>query len=423
MGEQMNGGQPLSPDELLERRLAGRADAAAGAPGDLRALGDLPDAPLSFGQERLWFLHEFQPGSVEYTSSIALRMTGPLRVDALRGALGGLVARHEPLRTTFATTDGRAHQVVRPAAVPEIQRADLGGLPAGEREAELDRLLRAELGTPFDLAAGPVLRVLLVALGSGPDGAQEHVLFLNMHHIAADGWSKGVLLAELGELYAAALEEREADLAPLPVSYRDYAVWQREHCTEAELDAQLEYWKTELDGVPALEMPTDRPRPMVRTTVGALHTFAVPRGVAEGLDAVAARCGGTLFAVLTAATQVLLARHSGQRDVALGTVSVGRDRTELEPLVGFFVNTLVPWASSSTPWCCAAGSSRTCPSTNWWSGPPTGSGTRWATRTCRSTGWWTRWAPSATRAVRHWCRRPSCSRTPPAARPSSRGCG
>ncbi|KUJ38446.1 MULTISPECIES: non-ribosomal peptide synthetase [Streptomyces] len=341
MGEQMNGGQPLSPDELLERRLAGRADAAAGAPGDLRALGDLPDAPLSFGQERLWFLHEFQPGSVEYTSSIALRMTGPLRVDALRGALGGLVARHEPLRTTFATTDGRAHQVVRPAAVPEIQRADLGGLPAGEREAELDRLLRAELGTPFDLAAGPVLRVLLVALGSGPDGAQEHVLFLNMHHIAADGWSKGVLLAELGELYAAALEEREADLAPLPVSYRDYAVWQREHCTEAELDAQLEYWKTELDGVPALEMPTDRPRPMVRTTVGALHTFAVPRGVAEGLDAVAARCGGTLFAVLTAATQVLLARHSGQRDVALGTVSVGRDRTELEPLVGFFVNTLV----------------------------------------------------------------------------------
>ncbi|MGW7574648.1 amino acid adenylation domain-containing protein [Streptomyces sp. NPDC054765] len=347
MSDQVKGDTPESAqgpsaEALLEQRLAGRTGSGAQADrGALRPLGDLPDAPLSFGQERLWFLHEFQPGSVEYTSSVGLRLTGDLRVDALRTALGGLIARHEPLRTTFATVDGRAHQVVRPAADPEIRRVDLTQVPAGDREAELDRLLRAELGTAFDLATGPVLRVVLAKLGSAGHGGEEHVLFLNMHHIAADGWSKGILMTELGELYAAALEERAPRLGPLPVTYRDYAVWQREHCTQADLDAQLDYWKAELADIAPLELPTDRPRPAVRTTVGALHTFQVPGDVAQGLDALAAGHGGTLFSVLTAATQVLLSRHCGQRDVALGTVSVGRDRTELEPLVGFFVNTLV----------------------------------------------------------------------------------
>ena len=288
MSDQVKGGTPESAqgpsaEALLEQRLAGRTGSGAQADrGALRPLGDLPDAPLSFGQERLWFLHEFQPGSVEYTSSVGLRLTGDLRVDALRTALGGLIARHEPLRTAFATVDGRAHQVVRPAADPEIRRVDLTQVPAGDREAELDRLLRAELGTAFDLATGPVLRVVLAKLGSAEHGGEEHVLFLNMHHIAADGWSKGILMTELGELYAAALEERAPRLGPLPVTYRDYAVWQREHCTQADLDAQLDYWKAELADIAPLELPTDRPRPAVRTTVGALHTFPGARGCRPG---------------------------------------------------------------------------------------------------------------------------------------------
>jgi amino acid adenylation domain-containing protein/non-ribosomal peptide synthase protein (TIGR01720 family) len=321
-------------DALLEERLSARA--ATGTQAAIQPVDDGLPAPLSFGQERLWFLDQYESGGIEYTSSVGLRLRGELRTDALAGALGQLVARHEPLRTTFATAEGRAHQVVGPAAPVELAEQDLGGLPEEARQARVDELLRAELGRPFDLAAGPLLRAVLLRLG-----AARHTLLLNMHHIAADGWSKGVIAHELGELYAAALEGREHRLPPLPVRYRDYAAWQRENLTDDRYESQLAFWKDALAGVEPLELPSDRPRPAVRTTNGALAPFSVPAGVARGLAELGQRHGGTLFSVLVAASQVLLARYSRQRDVAVGTVTVGRDRSELEPLVGFFVNTLV----------------------------------------------------------------------------------
>ncbi|MFI5647209.1 amino acid adenylation domain-containing protein [Kitasatospora sp. NPDC051705] len=319
-------------DEILRRRLA---TAAGGDRDAVRPGGDGP-APLSFGQERLWFLQEFETDAVEYTTSFGLRLRGGLDLDALRTALTALVERHEPLRTVFTTEDGVARQEVRPAYTPDTEPVDLAGLGAEEREAEFAALLQRELATPFDLSRGPLLRSTVVR--HAPD---DHALFLNLHHIAADGWSKGLLTTELGELYRAAVEGRPHTLAPLPVSYRDYSRWQRERCTEELLAGQLDHWREELADLQPLELPTDRPRPAVRTTVGALHAFRVDAAVARGLEELGAERGTTLFAVLAAATQVLLARHTGQRTVGLGTVSVGRDRSELEPLVGFFVNTLV----------------------------------------------------------------------------------
>ncbi|MEU1799624.1 amino acid adenylation domain-containing protein [Streptomyces sp. NPDC019937] len=321
-------------DALLEQRLNDRA--AGGAEAAIQPVDDGVPAPLSFGQERLWFLDQYESGGIEYTSSVGLRLTGELNTGALADALGRLVARHEPLRTTFATAEGRAHQVVRPATPVDLDTTDLGGLPEEARQARVDALLRAELSRPFDLAGGPLLRAVLLRLG-----AARHTLLLNMHHIAADGWSKGVIAHELGELYAAALEGREHRLPPLPVRYRDYAVWQREHLTDDRWQSQLDFWKHTLAGVEPLELPSDRPRPAVRTTNGALAAFSVPAGVTRRLTELGQRHGGTLFSVLVAASQVLLARYSRQRDVAVGTVTVGRDRSELEPLVGFFVNTLV----------------------------------------------------------------------------------
>ncbi|MFE9533360.1 amino acid adenylation domain-containing protein [Streptomyces sp. NPDC006691] len=322
-------------DALLEQRLNDRTGTVTEAAA-IRPVDDSLPAPLSFGQERLWFLDRYESGGIEYTSSVGLCLRGELDTAALATALGGLVARHEPLRTTFAAVEGRPHQVVRPAAPVEPETQDLSGLPAQTRQARVDELLRAELSRPFDLVEGPLLRAVLLRLG-----AAEHTLLLTMHHIAADGWSKGVIARELGELYTVALEGGEHRLPELPVRYRDYAGWQREQLTDARRDSQLAFWKGALAGVEPLELPTDRPRPAVRTTHGALALFSVPAEVARGLAELGQSHGGTLFSVLVAASQVLLARYSRQRDIAVGTVTMGRDRSELEPLVGFFVNTLV----------------------------------------------------------------------------------
>ncbi|MCA1681875.1 MAG: condensation domain-containing protein, partial [Actinobacteria bacterium] len=264
------------------------------------------------------------------------RLCGELDVGALSRALSGLVARHESLRTTFESVGGRGVQVVHPAYEVELAVLDLVGLAEQERGTELDRVLAREACRPFDLAVGPLLRVGLVRLG-----AQEHVLSLTLHHIVTDGWSNGVLLGDLGELYRAELTGTAAQLAVLPVQYADFAVWQRDRVSEAVAEEQLDYWKQQLGGVSPLELPTDRPRPAVHTTSGALQEFVVPASVAAVLKELGRGQDGTLFMTLVAACQVLLARWSGQDDVAVGTVTSGRDRAELEGLVGFFVNTLV----------------------------------------------------------------------------------
>ncbi|MEV4051952.1 non-ribosomal peptide synthase/polyketide synthase [Amycolatopsis sp. NPDC049688] len=287
---------------------------------DIRSVPGDGVFPLSYAQQRLWFLHEFQPDSTEYLTPVVLRLTGELDVDRLNTALSGLVGRHESLRTTFGTVDGRGVQLVHPPR--EV-------LLAPEEVPDLAQALARECAVPFDLGAAAVrMRLLRSAPG-------EHVLLILMHHIVTDGWSTGVLLDELGTLY------RGGTLPPLPVRYGDFAVWQREHLTGPVLDELLAYWREQLDGVPVLELPTDRPRPAERTTHGAVHGFAIPAGIAGRLTALARDRDTTVFTALVAACQLLLARWSGRPDIAIGTVSSGRERPELARLIGFFVNTLV----------------------------------------------------------------------------------
>ncbi|MFI9050850.1 amino acid adenylation domain-containing protein [Streptomyces sp. NPDC053427] len=299
----------------------------------------------SSAQRRLWFLDTYDPGGAAYNCATGLRLTGELAHPALAAALTALVARHEPLRTTFTEADGRVLQIIgEPTEVP-LPVTDLTGAPAADRDRRLDGALRAEVSAPFDLRTGPVLRALL--LHTAPD---EHLLLLTAHHIAADAWSMDVIARELGALYAAALGSPDAgperllaaaDLPPLPVQYADFAAWHNDRLEAPDVAAQLAYWQQTLAGVAPLELPTDRPRPAVRTSAGARHLFDLPVGTVQALTALGHEQGGTLFAPLAAATQLLLARWSGQRDIALGTVDAGRDRAELADLVGFFVNTLV----------------------------------------------------------------------------------
>ncbi|HET9244794.1 MAG TPA: condensation domain-containing protein, partial [Xanthobacteraceae bacterium] len=292
--------------------------------------------PLSFAQQRLWFLSEFQPDSSEYITPSVLRLCGVLDSGALARALSGLVARHESLRTTFESVEGRGVQVVHPPGEVELPVVDLSGFSEGDRRAELDRVLAREAVCPFDLSCGPLMRVRLVRLG-----AQDHVLSLMLHHIVTDGWSSGVLWRDLGELYRAEVTGTAPQLAVLPVQYADFAAWQRQQGTDAVLQDQLEYWKGQLAGLSAVELPTDRSRPAVRTSHGAVWEFVVPASVTSRLKEWGRGQDATLFMTLVAACQVLLARWSGQDDIAVGTVASGRDRAELEGLIGFFVNTLV----------------------------------------------------------------------------------
>ncbi|GAA1979887.1 non-ribosomal peptide synthase/polyketide synthase [Kitasatospora viridis] len=290
--------------------------------GNIPALDPGAEVPLSPAQQRLWFLDRFEPGNAEYNTLSALRLRGPLDLGALRVALDALVARHESLRTTFAERDGRPHQLVHPPRPVDCPLTD----------GDLDAALEQEAATGFDLAAGPLLRARLVRTG-----ADEHVLVLTVHHIVTDGWSTAVLGRDLGELYAAAHHQRPARLPELPVRYADYAAWQRRR----DVTRQLDHWRRELDGLAPLELPTDRPRPAERTRDGALLEFTLPAALTERLRERGREADATLFMVLVTGVQLLLARWTGQQDVAVGTVTAGRDRSELTDLVGMFVNTLV----------------------------------------------------------------------------------
>ncbi|WP_239571871.1 non-ribosomal peptide synthetase, partial [Streptomyces sp. G44] len=327
-------GTDISPRLLFTHPTLRDLAAALGEPGGAEAAALIPaadpdtPAPLSYAQQRLWFLDRFEPGSTEFTTLSVLRLRGPLDHAALRTALDGLVTRHEALRTTFAEHDGRARQIVHPPQAVELPVTDLPDAAA------LDVLVGQTAATPFDLAAGPLLRARLAR-----SAADEHVLVLAVHHIVTDGWSIGVLARDLGELYAAALEDRRPQLPELPVRYSDYAAWQRSRTDRAE--AELAYWRQALDGVTPLELPTDRPRPAVRTRDGALLTFTLPAALTERLRERAREADATLYMTLVTACQTLLARWAGQEDVTVGTVTAGRERPELHDLVGMFVNTLV----------------------------------------------------------------------------------
>jgi amino acid adenylation domain-containing protein len=294
--------------------------------------------PLSFAQERLWFLDRLRPGEISYNLPFALRLRGALDADALERSLGEIVRRHDALRTTFREVDGSPVQVIAPFDGFRLAVMDLAHLPEETREAEVQRELVAEGVTRlFDLSAGPLFRAALLRLG-----AEEHVLLLSQHHIVSDGWSMGVLYRELSALYEAYREGRESPLPQLPVQYADYAVWQREQVEGEVLDRQLAYWRERLAGAPELlELPTDRPRPAVQTYRGATVPVSFSPELLERLQALGRSEGATLYMTLLGAFQVLLSKYSGSDDIVVGSPIAGRTRKEVEELIGFFVNTLV----------------------------------------------------------------------------------
>ncbi|HET7463045.1 MAG TPA: amino acid adenylation domain-containing protein, partial [Longimicrobium sp.] len=293
--------------------------------------------PLSFAQERLWFLDRLEPGSTTYNLPFARRLRGPLDVDALERSLGEIVRRHASLRTTFAEVDGSPVQVIAPFGGFVLPVEEASGAGRADREAAVRRRAGEEARRAFDLSAGPLFRASLLRLG-----AEDHVLLLPMHHIVSDGWSMGVLNRELAALYAAYREGRTSPLPELGVQYADYALWQRAQLAGEVLERQLAYWRERLADAPALlELPTDHPRAPVQTYRGASVPVELSAELLERLQALGRREGATLYMTLLGAFQVLLSKYGGSDDIVVGSPIAGRTRKEIEELIGFFVNTVV----------------------------------------------------------------------------------
>ncbi|HVG45250.1 MAG TPA: condensation domain-containing protein, partial [Longimicrobium sp.] len=338
MSEALGRVDKLSPERraLLQKILRQQA-APAQEPDAIRPREGGGPAPLSFAQERLWFIDRLEPGSAVYNIPVAWRLAGALDEAALERALGEIVRRHEALRTVFAEADGSPVQVIAPFGGFSLAVEDLSTLGETNREAAVRQRAGEEARRPFDLSAGPLFRAALLRLGE-----DDHVLLLSMHHIVSDGWSQGVLFRELSALYAAYREGGESPLPELAVQYADYAVWQREQLAGEVLDRQLAYWKERLADAPALlELPTDHPRPAVQTYRGATVPVELSLELLERLQALARSEGATLYMTLLGAFQVLLGKYGGSEDIVVGSDIAGRTRREVEELIGFFVNTLV----------------------------------------------------------------------------------
>ncbi|GAB1334038.1 pyoverdine non-ribosomal peptide synthetase PvdD [Streptomyces sp. E-15] len=325
-------GGPLSPAarRLLERRLRGHGAARDDGPVRIRPRPDR--IPLSAAQQRLYFLDRLDPGAPTYLLPAAWRITGRLDVPALRAAVADLVARHEQLRVVFPEHEGVPYQRVLPAGGSEPDVVELTAPPGDERERQLAAAVHAAAVRPFDLAREPAFRATLVRAAD-----DDHVLVLGMHHIVSDGWSLGLIVRDLTELYRARTWGHTARLPEPPLDYTDYAIWQRERDQSAALD----HWRTRLAGLTPLELPTDHPRSDTPAGPGATHTLTLPPGLTGALADLGRRSGTTPYMTVLAAFQAALAFHSGQRDIAVATVVANRERAETEQLVGFFVNTLV----------------------------------------------------------------------------------
>jgi amino acid adenylation domain-containing protein len=293
--------------------------------------------PLSFAQERLWFLNQFEPQSAFYNIPVALRLRGPLNIAALESTLNEMVRRHEVLRTTFTECEGDARQLITPASLKRLPLVDLSELGAGQREARVQDAIKEDALCPFDLVTGPLLRQHLLRLRGA-----EHVVLLTMHHIVSDGWSMGVLVREVAALYEAYVNGEPSPLPELEIQYADFAVWQREWLTGTVLEAELSYWKQQLAHAPeVLDLPADRPRPRLESFRGGHQVLELSESLSRSLRELSQAQGATLFMTLLAAFKTLLYRYSGQVDLLVGTPVANRSRVELEPLIGFFVNTLV----------------------------------------------------------------------------------
>jgi amino acid adenylation domain-containing protein len=296
---------------------------------------DAPDYPLSHAQHRLWVLAQIGEGLVAYNMPAALLWEGVLDVEALQTALGGLLARHESLRTSFGLVNGEARQIIAPSLSLPIRQYDLRGAadPLGEARA----LAIAEAAEPFDLSRAPLCRVTLLRLAE-----DKQVLLLTLHHIIADGLSEGVLLREFGRLYEGARQNNAVVLPPLPLQYRDYAVWQRGYVASEAGQTALAFWQRKLAGeLPVLDLATDFPRPPVKTYHGRVLTHDFRPELSAGLQALSREAGVTLFMTLTALVQTLLYRYTGQTDMLLGTPVHGREHPDLQEQVGFYINTIL----------------------------------------------------------------------------------
>ena len=293
--------------------------------------------PLSFAQQRLWFINQFEPEGEGYKLPETVRLKGKLQIEALEQTLSEIVRRHEVLRTRFVIVEGEPRQEILEAAPIPLPVDDLSGLIEEEREAAVREAATVESRKPFDLSAGPMLRARLLRLSD-----EEHVVLLTMHHIVSDGWSMGLLIREVGALYEAYRVGAESPLTELPAQYSDFAVWQRGWLQGPELERQLAYWRRHLGRkLPVLELPTDRPRQAVQSSRGARVGLHLSSELSAGLKELSRREGVTLFMTVLAAYQTLLSRYSGQEDVVVGTDIANRNYRETEGLIGFFVNQLV----------------------------------------------------------------------------------
>jgi len=297
--------------------------------------------PMSYSQERLWFISQLQPGSSAYNAPTTLRLKGAVKMLALEQALSELRRRHESLRTTFALVEGKPAQLIADAETSTLPVVNLEGLP--ERESLAERLAAEEAWRPFDLERGPLLRITLLRLDE-----RDHVLLLTMHHIISDGWSMTVLFREMAALYEPFAGGSKDQLPDLTIQYPDFAVWQREWLQGEVLEAHLDYWRGQLGGrLFKLDLPTDRPRPEIQTQRGASHPIDLPTRVSKQIVDLSHKAGVTPFMMLLAAFQVLLYHYTGNDSIPVGTSIANRNRAETEGLIGFFVNTLVLCADLS----------------------------------------------------------------------------
>ncbi len=291
------------------------------------------DLPLSFAQQRMWFLYQMDQQNSAYNEALTIRLTGRLNIDILEQTINAIIQRHESLRTTFPMVEGKPIQKVAPSLKIKLLVVNLKDIP----QDQIDKQIIKELQKPFDLTQSPLLRCTLFDLGY-----ENYILVNVFHHIIIDGWSKGILFKELSEFYQAFLSNSTVDLPELPIQYADFAVWQRQWLQGEILENQLNYWKKQLTAAPPLlKLPTDKPRPATPNFRGHSISFQINSELTEKLKLLSQKSGGTLFMTLLAALNTLLFRYSGQDDILIGTPTANRNRQEIEPLIGFFVNTLV----------------------------------------------------------------------------------
>ncbi|MFN6514069.1 MAG: amino acid adenylation domain-containing protein [Nostoc sp. CreGUA01] len=325
----------LSPTQrsLLEKRLRGEVDSQLEV---IPKRSQISPAPLSFAQQRLWFLHQLDPDNPYYSELACVQLLGALNVHALEKSFNEIVQRHEALRTTFEIVEEQAVQVIHPAVTVKLPVVKLDLMPEIEQQAQIEQLTTEIAQKPFDLATVPLLRTVLLQID-----VEEYLLVFAIHHIVVDGWSIGVLIRELVVLYEAFSTNKTSPLAELPIQYADFGIWQRQWLQGELQKTQLDYWKQQLAGAATLALPTDRSRPPVQSFRGAVASFELSTSLTDMLRDLSNAEGVTLFMTLLAAFQALLYRYTGQEDICVGSPIANRNQGQIQGLIGFFVNTLV----------------------------------------------------------------------------------